>query len=470
MNHQQAVRIMRGEATGPGARIARGLMSIAEPAYASVVKLRNWMFDAGIRKPHRLPRPVISIGNLTTGGTGKTPLVSHVIRHLVAQGHHPAVLMRGYKSVDGKSDEAQELIESFGVAAIDKAFVIANPRRYEAGLKAIADHPEIDVFVLDDGFQHRQLHRQLNIVLLSATDPFGLDHVLPRGLLREPIEGLQRADLVIITRSDLVDEAALAKIQSRVRSAGCKATICQARHRLTGLRSVGCSAGSKPDMPLDFLRTEKFFAFAGIGQPKALESQLRRLAGDHLVGVKWLEDHHPYTEADYHQIAAEAASLGATHLLTTEKDFVKLMPPAHPVPSPEARPTTNSAIEAAHAQAHSAPLDPMPADSIMDAQGPADRPMDDDLTAGPRIDADPRSADSAPAAAPESTDLESPAAQPQASATPPSAAPLSISIANPNPPPAIPHLRLYRLGLEFEFPPEDEGRFWTTLKTVLAAR
>lgn len=378
MNQQQILRIMRRQANGLGPSLARGAMTLAEPAYASVVKLRNWMFDSGIRKPARLPRPVISIGNLTTGGTGKTPLVSYLIRHLVEQGHRPTVLMRGYKSVDGKSDEAQELAESFGVAAEGKAKVIANPHRFQAGSEALVADPTIDVFVLDDGFQHRQLHRQLNILLLSATDPFGLNHVLPRGLLREPITGLSRADLIVITRSDLVDESALAKIEKRIREAGCTAPICLARHRLTGLRSIGCSAGSKPDLPLDILRSDKFFAFAGIGQPEALEEQLSRIAGDNLVGSRWLADHHPYTAADFQEIMQEAVSLGATHLVTTEKDFVKL-PPA-------------------------------------DAMEPA---TSADGSSSPSI-----------AQAP------------------------------------IPRIRLYRLGLEFEFPPEDEGRFWNAMRTL----
>lgn len=388
MNQQQILQIMRCQARGMGPSLMRGAMSLAEPAYASVVKLRNWMFESGLRRPGKLARPVISIGNLTTGGTGKTPLVSYVIRHLVEQGHRPAVLMRGYKSVDGKSDEAQELTESFGVAAEGKAKIIANPKRFQAGSQALVADPTIDVFVLDDGFQHRQLHRQLNIVLLSATDPFGLGHVLPRGLLREPIIGLKRANLIVITRSDLVDESELAKIKKRVHEAGCTAPICLARHRLTGLRSIGCSAGSKPDLPLDMLRTDKFFAFAGIGQPEALEKQLLRLAGDNLVGSRWLEDHHPYTPADYHQIVEEAASLGATHLVTTEKDFVKL-PPANvtdPSPSPAGEISTS-----------------------------------DDGMSSP-----------------------------------------SPSITQP----AIPRIRLYRLGLEFEFSPEDEGRFWNAMRTL----
>ena len=155
---------------------------------------------------------MISIGNITTGGTGKTPIVQYIVRNLLTAGHRPACLLRGYKiGTSQLSDEAALLERSLLIP------VAANPDRTAAGRELITQDSEIDLILLDDGFQHRRLYRDLDIVLIDATSPFGYDHVLPRGMLREPLIGLARADVLIITRTSLVDADSLSRTQAKLR-------------------------------------------------------------------------------------------------------------------------------------------------------------------------------------------------------------------------------------------------------------
>lgn len=191
--------ILSGEDRGAGAKLTRVALTAMEPAYRAAVALRNVAFDRGWRTPRDLGRPTISVGNLTVGGTGKTPMVVALCRKLIAMGHLPGVLLRGYKSHGGRSDEADELQTTLGSQVV----VEADPDRVAAARRVLQKTPGTTVFVLDDGFQHRRAHRDLDIVLLDAARPFADGHVLPRGLLREPMQNLRRASAVIFTHADL---------------------------------------------------------------------------------------------------------------------------------------------------------------------------------------------------------------------------------------------------------------------------
>ena len=158
--------------------------------------------------PHRLPHPTISVGNITTGGTGKTPVVRWLAERLQEQGRRPAVLMRGYRSEGGISDE-QSLLQQ----QLPEIPVIANPDRVRGAADATQKQNDIDTFILDDGFQHRRVHRDFDLVLIDATAPFGFGHILPRGSLREPLSGLRRANALLITRSSQVDVNRLKEIE-----------------------------------------------------------------------------------------------------------------------------------------------------------------------------------------------------------------------------------------------------------------
>ena len=309
-------RLVDGTARGPGPMLARTALRVAEVPYAAAVRLRNLAFDRGLFARARAAVPVISIGNLTVGGTGKTPLVAWTVRLLVRHGLQPAIVSRGYGARPGqRSDEAAELAMLLpGVghhAAADRRAAVA--RAVAAGA---------DVIVLDDGFQHRRLHRDLDIVVVDATDPLGGGHVLPRGLLRESPAGIARADAVVLSRISSATETRRAAIRTEL------ATACGGRlppvwaecdHRPVGLRTADGRVES-----LDRLVDARLFAFCGIGNPAAFRDTLARISGREPAGFRGYTDHHAYSPADLDSIASAARSMAADLVVTTLKDLVRV--------------------------------------------------------------------------------------------------------------------------------------------------
>jgi tetraacyldisaccharide 4'-kinase len=280
---------------GAIASVFRGALRIAEPFYALAVFARNKICDR--KNPASANRPVISVGNITTGGTGKTPVVRWLVEKFIAAGSRPAVLLRGYKGGD-----EQRMLQN----QLPQTIVEANPNRVEGARIALEKNSDIDVFVLDDGFQHRRLHRDFDLVLIDASNPFGFDHVLPRGLLREPLAGLARADAFLITHMELALSRQAAEIEQRL--ARFNKPIFHCRHVLRNASE---------------LKDKKVFAFSGIGNPAAFDQQIKS-AGAMLVGSHWFADHHHHTQADLTMLRDRAKSLGAEMLITTQKDQVKL--------------------------------------------------------------------------------------------------------------------------------------------------
>jgi tetraacyldisaccharide 4'-kinase len=311
-----ALRVMSGQARGAGAAAVRAVAAVASPIYSAVMRARNAMFDRGIGVK-RLPRPVIAVGNLTTGGTGKTPVVRWLYEHLRQLGHAPAVLMRGYRARAGQAGDEQAMLRALlGEGAI----VHADSSRYRGGMAVLRERPEVTAFILDDGFQHRSLARDFDLLLIDATNPFGYGHVLPRGLLREPPAGLRRASAILITRVDLADAGTVGRIVVQVRKYNERAPVYRSAVSHTGLVKTNGDT-----VPMQWLAGKKFFAFAGIGNPPALEQQLRAGAGE-MVGTRWLPDHHHYSPGDVEVILREARRLSAEVVLTTQKDWVKVAP------------------------------------------------------------------------------------------------------------------------------------------------
>lgn len=324
MNHARLYDIMSGNAPGPAAASTRLALAALAPAYRLAVALRNKQFDAGRRKPATLPRPVISVGNLTTGGTGKTPMVIELARRLIDQNQKPAVLLRGYMK-DGStasSDEATELQRELGSAVP----VMPNPDRAEGARQVLENHPGVTVFLLDDGFQHRQVHRDLDIVLIDATRPFGFDHLLPRGLLREPPQNLRRADAVIITRCDLVAPETLAELDHRIESLTGQPPTAHAAALWSGYRKTGSDPVSETVsdtvLPADHLKNLKVTAATAIGNPAAFSRTLQAAAGE-VLHTHTFDDHHAYTPEEIQHILADAQQRGADAVVVTEKDWVK---------------------------------------------------------------------------------------------------------------------------------------------------
>ncbi|MCC7145601.1 MAG: tetraacyldisaccharide 4'-kinase [Phycisphaeraceae bacterium] len=325
----------------PLARTARVMLAGLEPGYRLIVQSRNRLFDRGWRSATTLPHPTISIGNLTAGGTGKTPLTIALARKLQAWGHHPAVLLRGYRAAAGRSDEAVELASELG----SQVPVQADPDRAAAARRAMQSSLPIDVFLLDDGFQHRRINRDLDLVLIDATRPWGHDHLLPRGLLREPKQNLRRAAAVIVTRADQIDSARLAELDREIESLTGRPVLAHLASRWTGYRSADNQV-----LPLDLLRHQRVVGFAGLGNPAGFIASLEAHAKE-VVKVWSFPDHHPYTQNELRQMFAKAARLGAQAIVTTEKDWSRL-------PPPEAPPEVACSGATQHAEGCCVPLPP----------------------------------------------------------------------------------------------------------------
>ena len=306
-------RLMSGADTRPAAAMLRAALACAEPVYATTLRARNLLYDAGLFPVRRLPRPVVSVGNITTGGTGKTPGTRFLAERLLARGVKPAVLLRGYKSDDtGGSDEARML-----AAQLPAVPIAADPDRLKAAWRVLGQSGA-EVFLLDDAFQHRRVHRDFDLVLLNAADPFGYGHVLPRGMLREPMAGLRRAHAFVLTRADQADPAHLRETERTLRRYNADAPVYHATHALTRL----LDQNDRPH-PLGVLMHTKFFAFAGIGAPQSLHRQLAAF-GPTYVGQRWLSDHAAHTAQSLADLDLLARATGAECLVTTEKDWVKL--------------------------------------------------------------------------------------------------------------------------------------------------
>ncbi len=308
--HSLYRRIIAGEA-GAWASPVRALLRAGEVPYALAIAIRNASYDR--RGPWAvLPIPVISVGNLTVGGTGKTPFVIDLVKRLDQMGRSPAVVSRGYKADDGEPNDEERLIRQNCPGVV----CVSDPDRIVACEIAHEDFGA-DVIVLDDAFQHRRLGRTLDIVLVDATCPFGFDHLLPRGLLREPVQSLRRAHVIALTRCDQVSRANLSRITARLSKVAGDAIQLQCNHRVTAIERLdGTPAGES-------LEGKRAVLFAGIGQPLSFATTVRTLGVD-VVGERWWPDHHRYRRRDLDCLLHPARYPPHDLLITTEKDAVKL--------------------------------------------------------------------------------------------------------------------------------------------------
>ncbi|RUL86742.1 tetraacyldisaccharide 4'-kinase [Tautonia sociabilis] len=311
MDRNSYHRLVRGEARGPGAALARLGLRIASIGYGAGVRLRNARFDRG-RGVDRAEVPVVAIGNITVGGTGKTPMVEYACRRFRERGLRVAILSRGYGATEGLNDEGLVLD-----ANLPDVPHFQDPDRVALARIAV-EECESQVLVLDDGFQHRRLARDLDVVLLDALDPFGLGHLLPRGLLREPVGSLRRAGVVVLSRADLVSRAERNAIRSRAERAAGPLRWAEARHAPRDLLDADANAE-----PIDRLREGPVVAFCGLGNPEGFRRTLIGLGAD-LIAFRTFPDHHPYDRADVEGLIQWARDWGAALALTTQKDSVKL--------------------------------------------------------------------------------------------------------------------------------------------------
>jgi tetraacyldisaccharide 4'-kinase len=293
--------------------------------------VRNLLYDRDVLKSYELGARTISVGNLTTGGTGKTPLVALIAKIMIERGETVCILTRGYGRKNPKKrvlvsdgtniladaenggDEPVELAHKLG----GRAIIVADPDRVTAARWA-CERYEIDTFILDDGFQHRRARRDLDIVCIDATNPCGNGLILPAGILRESFKSLRRANMIVITRTEQGDETS--ELEERVRTRNPNSLILKARTKLVCLVPID-------EFPSDSIRQtewpEKLVAFTGLGNPDNFFKSLD-LANVNAVARESFRDHHRFTSRDIEQVESKAREAGAAALVTTAKDAVKL--------------------------------------------------------------------------------------------------------------------------------------------------
>lgn len=290
--------------------------------YGAVTRTRLSLYRRGTFHSTKLNRPVISIGNITTGGTGKTPLVEWVARTVAASGKKVCILTRGYgrdnpermvvvsdgKTVLATPNEAGDEPFLLATNLVGVAAVISSVDRVAAGNEAIRQF-DTDCFVLDDGFQHLRLERDLNILTIDATNPWGGGHLLPYGRLREPLSGLSRADCIVITRTDQVND--LDKLQTEIRKHAGAIPVFQSRINTSQIVSLdGSSQALVPPVA----------AFCAVGNPRSFFKQVPH----EVVLERAFADHHRYSQSEIDSLIETARRAGANSLITTAKDAVKL--------------------------------------------------------------------------------------------------------------------------------------------------
>ena len=319
MNQNSFRKLIAGQAKGPLPTLLRFFLSVVGLFYGLIIKLRNSLYSNGKFKSHSAAAPVISIGNITTGGTGKTPLVIWLCNFLTGKNIPCAVLTRGYKTKDSDlSDEPAIIAKN-----CPDAKVVINPDRC-AGAKRAVEKLDAKALVMDDGFQHRKLKRNLDIIVIDATCPFGYGKILPAGLLREPIHSLTRAHAVIITRCNEVSAEDVRLIEEKVLTVNQYLIIAKTQHCPVAIKALNGNS-----LELDQLKGKRVFAFCGIGNPNSFFNTIDFLEANK-VGGNVYNDHHQYKSDDMADIYEEASYLNAELILTTQKDWTKvaILPPS----------------------------------------------------------------------------------------------------------------------------------------------
>lgn len=333
---QKIEQIMSGTDRTDESRLDR-VLHAASKLYGVSVDLRGRLYDRGHLGISRLPCRVISVGNITVGGTGKTPMTISLTRMIQSIGKKVAVLSRGYKGTAEKTgtivSDGERLLcgptaagdEPFMMAAsLPGVPVLVGADRYAVGMQAVSDFSP-DVIILDDAFQHRRLHRDLDLVMVDDHRFLGNMHLLPRGPLRESITGLNRADAFVLTRCGK-KSASL----DRLREMAPEKPIFKTFHRpylhgvFDGKAPQEATIHSVMDAAdLHFLKTARVIGFSGIAQNEVFEKMIRSLSGEVTAFVSF-SDHHAYTDADIDRIAAMAEEDSADYIVTTTKDFVRV--------------------------------------------------------------------------------------------------------------------------------------------------
>jgi tetraacyldisaccharide 4'-kinase len=297
--------------------------------YGWILRARVSLYHRGIFKAHSIPCKVISVGNITLGGTGKTPFVGLLAEMIQGRGIRTAILSRGYGGEfqgsyglvsDGEKvfmDAAQAGDEPFLLAQkLDGIPVIVGRERRVSGQWAV-DRFQPEVVILDDGFQHLSLKRNLNLLLIDSSCPFGNGKIFPRGILREPLDQISRADAVILTKA--VGNDNISKLNEKISNLAGEIPVFRAYYEAVEIRAWE----ARESLPLERLRGRKVLAFSGIAHPDSFRETLLGLKAE-IGGLEIFPDHYEYGRQDMDRLQDRASGSGAEAMVTTEKDLVRL--------------------------------------------------------------------------------------------------------------------------------------------------
>ena len=347
MNQESYRKLISGQKAGLGTALLRLLLGVAAGGYSVAVRLRNFLYSKKWLKVHRADAAVISVGNITVGGTGKTPLVIWLCKEIISDSKFQisnsqcAILTRGYKATKNSKLKTQNYSDEPAILAesCPEVKVIVNPDRVAGAAEAVSKFGA-NTLIMDDGFQHRRLVRDLDIIAIDATRPFGYGKMLPAGLLREPVASLKRADAVVITRCDQIAETELSEIERKLQTINPNVIIARSIHAPAYVKYpeppvIPCKTGIQKNSEtmdsclrrndsIKHLKGKKIYAFCGIGNPDAFLNTIKQL-GANLVGSKVYNDHHHYTNDCLADIYEQAGGLKADLILTTQKDRTKII-------------------------------------------------------------------------------------------------------------------------------------------------
>ncbi|MBD3675069.1 MAG: tetraacyldisaccharide 4'-kinase [Planctomycetaceae bacterium] len=312
--------LISGRRRGLMASCVRGGLFLASCGYAAAVRCRNLLFDKGIKQSHLVPVKIISVGNITTGGTGKTPVVAEITNRLTQQGVSTGILSRGYHSLESGDNDEKLVLDRL----CPEVPHWLNADRVAGAVQARQEQPDLQALVLDDAFQHRRIRRDLDIVLIDATNPWGYGYQLPRGLLRESKTGLRRSDLIVITRGDLIENAELENLQAEIKSIAPVPPLIVSRFAPTGWLTLDGRI-----LPLEEFQRRPVTACCGIGNPEGFRNTLTAVNCEVKSFVSF-PDHHHYTEEDLDSLSKTVRQDETSTLVMTLKDLVKF--PSEAIP------------------------------------------------------------------------------------------------------------------------------------------
>ena len=325
MEKEYYLSILSGRQRGFLATLIRSSLSAFTYPYLAVLNTRNTLYKYGIVKSKRLPVKVISIGNITMGGTGKTPLVEFSAKYLQNKGRKVAILSRGYgdqnHSMINDNSKTKEFVNDEYLILrenLKDVPTLLGRDRVQNAEKAIKDH-DVDCLILDDGFQHLRIKRDLDIVVIDSLNPFAEEVLIPRGTLREPLKNLSRADLFVLSHCSLNDEDTLKSIYEKLNHINADIPVCESIHKPVHIESIKDNSLLEPE----WLKGKKIYGLCAIGNPESFASTLRELGAD-VIRLRVFHDHHSYTQVELDGVITEAKTLGTDAIVVTQKDVVKI--------------------------------------------------------------------------------------------------------------------------------------------------